>query len=76
VRVAPVAATPEELELAIRQAGYSPAAQDKAPRRAAGCGCGSASARSVDMAQVRTSAPAGCCGGSGAAARSAPACKA
>ena len=61
VRVAPAAATPAELEDAIREAGYSPAAQAEPQPRASGCGCGCGTAKAVDMAQVPARAQGGCC---------------
>ncbi|WP_374664005.1 heavy-metal-associated domain-containing protein [Ramlibacter sp.] len=62
LRVTPATATPAELEAAIREAGYTPAAVDAAPRaRARGCGCGCGPARPVDISQVRGASGSTCC---------------
>ncbi len=62
LRVKPGTASPAELEAAIREAGYTPAAVDAAPQpRAGGCGCGCGPAKAVDISQVRGPHGSACC---------------
>ncbi len=64
VHVTPATAEPAELESAIRQAGYTPAAEATPRPRAGGCGCGCgpASTPPIDLHQSNAAGQGGCCG--------------